>query len=90
MTEKVSQKIRDEESPMVDRTIFREMAEKWPSAIVARVQVEEFSGGAIGEKYLSNLDSLGLGPANRFRVGRKVCYPVTEFVRWLESRATKV
>jgi hypothetical protein len=72
------------------RTIFQEMADKWPSPIVSRTEIQPFTGGAISEKYLANLDSLGRGPAGRFRLGRKVCYPTAEVVRWLESRATTI
>jgi hypothetical protein len=68
-------------------TIFSEMAAKWPSAFVARTEAEKFSGGMIGEKYLANLDSAGKGPAGRIRCGRKVAYPVTEFIKWLEQRS---
>ena len=68
-------------------TIFSEMAEKWPSAFVARTEAEKFSGGMIKEKYLANLDSQGKGPAGRIRCGRKVAYPVNEFVKWLERRS---
>jgi hypothetical protein len=71
-------------------TIFSEMAEKWPSAWVARTEAEKFSGGLIGEKYLANLDSLGKGPAGRIRCGRKVAYPVHEFVKWLEARSSAI
>lgn len=66
---------------------FNELAERWPSPIVARTEIEDFTGGAIKEKYISNLDSAGLGPAGRFRLGRKVVYPVAELVAWLESRS---
>lgn len=68
-------------------TIFQEMAEKWPSAWVARTEAERFTGGMIGEKYLANLDCQGKGPAGRIRCGRKVAYPVNEFVKWLELRS---
>lgn len=68
-------------------TLFSDLAEKWPSAFVARTEVERFSGGMIGEKYLANLDSLGKGPAGRIRCGRKVVYPVTEFIKFLEARS---
>ena len=71
-------------------TVFVEMVERWPSPIVARTEIENFTGGAISEKYLANLDSLGKGPAGRFRLGRKIVYPVNELASWLESRATKV
>ncbi len=67
--------------------LLASMADKWPSAWVARTEVEKFSGGMIGEKYLANLDSAGKGPAGRIRCGRKVAYPVTEFVKWLEARS---
>ncbi len=69
------------------KIIFQTMADKWPSAIVARTEVERFSGGMIKGKYIANLDSTGQGPAGRIRCGRKVAYPVNEFVKWLESRS---
>lgn len=68
-------------------TMFSELASKWPSAWVARTEAKDFSGGLIGEKYLANLDSQGKGPAGRIRCGRKVAYPVTEFIKWLEARS---
>ena len=71
-------------------SVFQQMAERWPSALVARTESARFSGGAISEKYLANLDSQGRGPKGRIRIGRKVCYPTAELARWLESRATKV
>ena len=72
------------------QTLFQDMAERWPSAWVARTQAERFTGGIISEKYLANLDSQGRGPTGRVRIGRKIAYPVADFVQWLESRATPV
>ena len=68
-------------------TMFSELASKWPSAWVARTEAEKFSGGMIKEKYLANLDSAGKGPSGRIRCGRKVVYPVNEFIKWLENRS---
>lgn len=68
-------------------SLFSGMAAKWPSAWVARVEIERFSGGLISEKYLANLDSAGKGPTGRIRCGRKVAYPVDSFVKWLENRS---
>lgn len=68
-------------------TIFQALADKWPSAFVARTEAEKFTGGLIGEKYMANLDSAGKGPAGRIRCGRKIVYPVNEFIKWLESRS---
>lgn len=66
---------------------FSKLAEKWPSPIVYRGQVERFTGGFITPRYLSNLDSQGKGPKNRIRIGWKVGYDVQEFIKWLESKA---
>ena len=70
--------------------LFKDMAEKWPSAWVARTEVENFTGGLMTEKYQANLDSAGKGPAGRVRCGRKVVYPVAEFVAWLEGRSAVI
>jgi hypothetical protein len=66
------------------------LAKKWPSPFVARQEVEKFTGGIISIKYLANLDCEGLGPKGRLRVGRKIAYPVHEFIAWLEARTTIV
>ncbi|MGB5217570.1 MAG: hypothetical protein WBN66_04650 [Smithella sp.] len=71
-------------------SIFTEMAAKWPSAIVARTEAEKFTGGLIGERYLANLDSQGKGCPKRIRIGRKIAYPINEFIKWLENRSEAV
>lgn len=65
---------------------FKSLAEKWPSAFVARTEVSNFSGGLVNVKTIANLDSQKQGPP-RVRVGRKIAYPVDSFIQWLESRA---
>jgi hypothetical protein len=70
--------------------IFDDMAERWPSAVVARQHVESFSGGAITAKTLANMDSQGVGPQGRFRLGRGIVYPVSDLVTWLRSRSEPV
>lgn len=70
--------------------MFEDLAEKWPSAWVARTEIYRFTGGIISEKYLANLDSQGRGPAGRVRIGRKVAYPVREFIKWLASRSEPI
>lgn len=69
---------------------FQSMAERWPSSILSRTEVKHFTGGIISEKYQANLDSAGLGPEGRFRIGRKVCYTVKNYVSWLESRSSVI
>ncbi|MGV8057881.1 MAG: hypothetical protein AB2L12_07670 [Smithellaceae bacterium] len=71
-------------------TIFQDMADKWSSAWVSRTEIEHFTGGIIKEKYCANLDSAGKGCPGRVRIGRKIAYPVGEFVRWLEGRSVAI
>jgi hypothetical protein len=66
---------------------LKELALAWPSPIVARSEVKEFSGGIITPGRLANLDAAGAGPSGRIRIGRKVAYRTAELVRWLESRS---
>lgn len=68
---------------------LRCLAEKWPSAIVAREEIGRFTGGLIQPKSIANLDSLGQGPPTSIKVGRKVAYPVDALIAWLEQRATR-
>ncbi len=65
---------------------FSSLANRWPSEIVAREKVDDFTGGAMTHKYLANLDSQGKGPPERLRIGRKICYPIKSFIDWLEKR----
>ena len=69
------------------KDIFQEMADKWPAEVVARTEIERFTGGFMSGKYMANLDSSGLGPV-RLKNGRKVLYPVRDLVRWLRERST--
>ncbi len=59
---------------------LKELASRWPSPFVARTEIRNFSGGLISEKYIANLDSQGAGPEGRFKIGRKVGYPVISFL----------
>lgn len=71
-------------------SIFSEMIDKWPSSIVSRQEIGNFSGGLLNPRTVANLDSLGRGPGGRFSLGRKVAYPVVEVVRFLEKNMTQV
>lgn len=69
--------------------IFKEMVERWPSPVVARREVDRFTGGAISSKSMANLDSSREGCPGRFRIGRMVVYPAAELANWLQARSTK-
>ena len=63
------------------------MAKRWPSTIVAREQIGQFTGGTISPAYMANLDNRGAGPEGRIKIGRKVAYPIDTLVSWLENRS---
>jgi len=68
------------------KTDLSKLKTKWGSAVVARTDIRNFTGGLVSEKYIANLDSQGAGPEGRFKVGRKVGYPVDSLISWLEER----
>ncbi len=65
------------------------MAQKWPSAIVARSEVGRFTGGAIAPGTLANADCRGDGPRGRIQVGRRTCYSVDALLEWLAARCQR-
>ena len=68
---------------MFDFELFKK---SWPAPVVARSQVDVFSGGLLHPRTLRNLDSLGQGPP-RIKLGRLVAYPVDGLVQWMQERA---
>lgn len=62
------------------------LIKSWPSPIVAREEVDKFSGGILHCRTMTNLDSKGLGPKGKFSVGRKVAYDVRLLVEWMQQR----
>jgi hypothetical protein len=75
---------------LMDTNIFKEMAARWPSPVIARAEVDKFTGGGIKPKTLANADSKGIGPKGRFLVGRRVCYPVSNLLEWLRQNVKEI
>jgi hypothetical protein len=69
----------------IEKTI-EAMATRWPSPVVARKAIKEFSGGILSAKTMANMDSLGTGPEGRFLMMNQTCYPVENLVAWLKSK----
>lgn len=69
--------------------IFSSLADKWPSTFVSRGEISKFSGGIINSRTLANKDSLGKGPRGKISIGRKICYPVSSIIEWLEAQAVE-
>jgi hypothetical protein len=66
--------------------VWQQMIDAWPSRLVARTEVDRFSGGLLTSKYMANLDSLGLG-CERVTCGRKIAYPIDSLVAWMRGRS---
>jgi hypothetical protein len=84
-TEKIITKVQYMEKEVLINDVFSEMAARWPSSVVARAEVKQFTGGGISPKTLANADSEGSGPTGRFFIGRRVCYTATSLVEWLRK-----
>jgi len=71
------------------KDIFRKMGEDWPCPYVLRQQkiLDKCSGGLLKARTLANLDCQGKGPAVRIKIGRKVAYPVSSLVEFLEKKS---
>lgn len=73
----------------MEKVNLSHLAARWPSSLVAREKIGEFTGGIISPKTIANLDATGEGPEGRITVGRKVAYHCDSLVKWIESRANK-
>jgi hypothetical protein len=72
---------------MTSASDFSKLIESWGAPFVARESIGKFSGGLVHRRTIANLDAKGKGPAGKFKIGRKVGYPVESVVEWLENRA---
>lgn len=70
-----------------------ELFDSWEASLppaFGRTAVDQLFPGIISSKTLANLDSLGLGPKNRFKQGRKVFYLRKEFIDFLAERTERL
>ncbi len=75
----------DKKSAVIES--IRACANHWPSRIVARSEIPNFTGGAIAARSIANHDSAGTGVHGAFKIGRTVVYPIDNLVEWLISRS---
>jgi hypothetical protein len=67
--------------------IIEAMATEWPSSVVARKAIKDFSGGILSPKTMANEDCNGTGPEGRFLLMNQTVYPIKSLVTWLKSRS---
>ena len=71
---------------MTVREELQIMADKWPSAIVSRGDVERFTGGLISAELVRKCDK----DIPRYRHGRKIFYRVDDLLDLLASNTVRV
>jgi hypothetical protein len=71
--------------PSEVQSLFDQLVAAWPSPLVPRSKVREFSGGLLHPRTLANLDSKGEGPGKISFAGR-VAYSREDLARWLVNR----
>jgi hypothetical protein len=71
----------------MEKDVFDLMADRWPSAVVARSAIRQFTGGLVAPQTLANLDCERRGPSERVVVAGKIGYPVHSLVEWLRDRS---
>jgi len=54
--------------------------------LISRSEASRLTGGLISPRTLANLDSLGQGPKNKVRLGKKVAYERQAFLDFLAKR----
>ena len=65
---------------------IKKLGEEWPSSVIARKRVGDFTGGMLSPRTMANLDSLGLGPDGIIKIGNSVGYLKNPYVEWLIRR----
>ena len=79
----------NEDSMNTQKPDFSKIIENNPVGFILRERIREATGGLLSPGYVANLDSdkNRAGIKGRFRVGRKVAYPVQCVIEFLENRA---
>lgn len=75
---------------MTKREFVELLTKKWPSGVVARREVSNFSGGLISPRSLANLDSQGNGPDGAIQIGANIAYSAAELAAWLYERTANM
>ena len=68
---------------------FQYLKRYWRGDIVYRMDIEKFTKGHIGPKYMALLDHQGKGP-KRSQLKGRIVYRVDDLINWLEERTEVV
>lgn len=54
--------------------------------VIAREMVKTLTGGIVSPMTLAHADGSGTGPADAYKVGRKICYKREALLEWIVRR----
>lgn len=65
---------------------WESMKNHWPSSIVSRSKIGDFTGGVLSPGRMANLDCAGEGPPTFYGVNNKVFYETQSLIEWMKIR----
>ncbi len=65
---------------------LKKMLEDWPSPLIARSKIGEFTKGAYKPNTFAVYDSSKCGVTPRFKINKKVFYFTTDVISWFIKR----
>jgi len=71
------------------KTMFQSIIDNTPTGFIMRKDIKEKTGGLLHPRTMANLDCLGEGIPEKFRIGNQICYPINAVVEFLESRVVR-
>ena len=66
--------------------ICQKIIDRNPYGFILRPALKEKTGGLLNGSYHKNLDCIGKGIKNRFRVGNTTAYPIADVIEFLKEK----
>ncbi len=62
------------------------LLQMYPIGLVPRNKIEIATGEILNSKTMSSLDSLNTGIKGGIKIGKKMCYPIDEIIKYIQSK----
>lgn len=62
------------------------MAEEWPSILVARSEIGEFTNGLYKPRSMNTFDGAQKGIKRKIRINTKIAYLKSDVIEWLKNK----
>ena len=63
-----------------------ELSDAWPSILVARSEIGEFTRGLYKPRSMNTFDGAQKGIKRKIRINTKIAYLKSDVIEWLENR----